>query len=179
MAGEKKGTEGDKLESPTPDKFAAEQVAGITGGTGAGDTKKELKEDQVVAPQDDLVSVLKRCQELGLTVSIGTGKQLVLSDDENYDDIPEPEPEKNEPKFRIRIDEQDNSDNNSDVFVAVNGMPYLIKRGFDVVVPKSVVGVLDDAVITTVTKDPKGGDDVVRHIKRFAMRILEEVKSDG
>ncbi|MBZ0158398.1 MAG: hypothetical protein K8I29_19545 [Alphaproteobacteria bacterium] len=75
-------------------------------------------------------------------------------------------------KYRIIIDEQDNTDKNNDVFVTDGrGTPYLIKRGHEVVVPEGVVNVLKEAVYTLIEKN-ENGEEVRRDIPRFALRVL-------
>lgn len=62
-----------------------------------------------------------------------------------------------EPKERraiIVIDQEANKPNYE--FVGVNGKGYQIKRGEEVEVPASVVGVLDNAIATRPTTDGSG-----------------------
>lgn len=48
-----------------------------------------------------------------------------------------------EPKVKIRLHKDKN--NKEDVFVAINGMGYLIKRGETVEVPESIAAIIDQS----------------------------------
>lgn len=77
-------------------------------------------------------------------------------------------------KYRIVIDEQDNSDKNQDVFVTDGkNTPYLIKRGHEVVVPEGVVNVLKESVYKIVSEDGFG-NKTEKSVNRFALRVLGE-----
>lgn len=53
---------------------------------------------------------------------------------------------------KIKINIPATESEKDDVFVQINGYAFLIKRGVDVEVPESVVGVLEDAKIMTYTQ---------------------------
>ena len=78
-------------------------------------------------------------------------------------------------KYRIIIDEQDNTDKNQSVFATDgSGKPYLIPRGIEVVVPVGVVNVIKESVYT-ITSTDENGNKAERYVKRHAMRDLGEV----
>lgn len=78
-------------------------------------------------------------------------------------------------KYRITVHEQDNTDDKNQVFVSVNGYPYLIRRGEEVEVPEGVLNVLREAVIGKISKD-KDGNEVIKSVNRFAYTVHGEVK---
>ena len=91
---------------------------------------------------------------------------------------PELEPEikapKAEKKFRISVSNQDGVENTPFVKVCVNGTMYAIPRETEVVVPESVIEVLNNAVTTRFIQE--GRDVVARSAKRFPFSILGEAK---
>lgn len=76
-----------------------------------------------------------------------------------------------EERVRIIIERQEGSDGTMDVPVAVNGRVYLIKRGYPVEVPKSVVEVLQHAVVSKLIKND-AGEEVMLDMPRFVWRYL-------
>jgi len=103
---------------------------------------------------------------------------------EGTDREPEPEPElepepkikapKAEKKFRISISNQDGIENTPFIKVGVNDTMYAIPRETEVVVPASVIEVLNNAVTTRFVQE--GRELVARSAKRFPFSILGEVK---
>ena len=91
---------------------------------------------------------------------------------------PEPEPKieapKAEKKFRISVSNQDGVENTPFVKVCVNGTMYAIPRETEVVVPESVIEVLNNAVTTRFIQE--GREVVARSAKRFPFSILGEAK---
>lgn len=69
------------------------------------------------------------------------------------------------PKVRIRIHKTGDKNEQKQVYVGVNGVGYLIKRGEDVDVPEPVMRVLEDAVQTVYDYD----DDQGMLVKRDAL----------
>lgn len=78
--------------------------------------------------------------------------------------------------YRIIIDQQDNTDRNNDAFVTdpSNGVPYNIKRGFEVDVPEGVVNNLRESVMERLEYD-ENGEEKWRRIPRYAMRVIKEL----
>jgi hypothetical protein len=69
------------------------------------------------------------------------------------------------PKVLIRIHKTGDKNEQKQVYVGVNGIGYLIKRGEDVLVPEPVMRVLEDAVQTVYDYD----DDAGALVKRDAL----------
>lgn len=79
---------------------------------------------------------------------------------------------KAQPKYRLVIYQQEGPEGKEPVFVGVNGYGYMIRRGEEVIVPRGVVSVLEEAVEIQVTKNDKTGDDVETPIKRFSFHAV-------
>jgi len=75
--------------------------------------------------------------------------------------------------YLIVIDEQVGVDGTDTVFVSVNGHAYQIARGYEVVVPGTVVKVLEDAVYTKY-KYQEDGSIKEYKVPRINFRILRE-----
>lgn len=69
------------------------------------------------------------------------------------------------PKVKIRIHKTGDKNEQKQVYVGVNGVGYLIKRGEDVLVPEPVMRVLEDAVQSVYDYD----DDKGMLVKREAL----------
>ncbi len=82
------------------------------------------------------------------------------------------------PKCRIVIHRQEGVIGQADVFIGINGYPYQIRRGDEVEVPKALLGILRDAIITTIEKD-KDGNEVIRNVPRFAFTVIKEDVNPG
>ena len=96
----------------------------------------------------------------------------VMDMPEEGDDVSIVEPEDiQESRFRIVIDEQETADNNADVFIGVNGNTWSIKRGYEVTVPESVVKNIQSCIYELTEKDEQGNDRI-RRIPRFALRVI-------
>jgi CRISPR/Cas system-associated exonuclease Cas4 (RecB family) len=91
------------------------------------------------------------------------------------------EPEQEAPKksakarmYTIFVDEEENELNF--IKVAVNGVPYQIQRGVDVIVPESVVEVLRNAIAERLvqTTNPVTGliDSKIQNYSRIPWRIV-------
>lgn len=145
-------------------------------------TKDELNKKK----EPELASI---AEELGLQlIAENTNKAAYIKeilqayeDDSTVEIVPDVDPrevieETAEPekKFRISISNQDGVEATPFVKVGVNGQMYAIPRETEVVVPASVVEVLNNAVITRFVQE--GRDLVERSAKRFPFTVLGEVK---
>lgn len=90
--------------------------------------------------------------------------------------MPAPKKSKQEPekKYRVIINTQEGFDGKDDVKLGVNGRVFLVKRGHEVELPESYLGVLKDAKITQISKDDEGNEQII-DIPRFSYNILGEV----
>jgi len=79
-----------------------------------------------------------------------------------------------EKKFRISISNQEGVEATAFVKVGVNGQMYAIPRETEVVVPASVVEVLNNAIVTRFVQE--GRELVARSARRFPFTILGEAK---
>ena len=79
-----------------------------------------------------------------------------------------------EKKFRITISNQDGVENTPFVKVGVNGQMFAIPRETEVVVPASVIDVLNNAVVTRFVQE--GRELVERKARRFPFTVLGEAK---
>ncbi|WP_319759562.1 hypothetical protein [Maridesulfovibrio sp.] len=83
----------------------------------------------------------------------------------------------NEKKVTIHIAEGEGADGKDDVFASVNAVPYQIKRGVDVQVPKSIYKVLRDAEYTSrEVYDEGDGNGVTyreRQVPRYNIRVVD------
>ena len=79
-----------------------------------------------------------------------------------------------EKKFRISVANQEGVENTPFVKVGVNGQMYAIPRETEVIVPESVVEVLNNAVVTRFVQN--GRDLVEQKARRFPFSVLGEVK---
>lgn len=80
-------------------------------------------------------------------------------------------------RFKIVINEQENTDTqggNNDVFVSCNGIPFLIKRGREVVIPEGHLNVLKESRPISIKKN-EDEELVLREYPRFALQIIGEV----
>jgi hypothetical protein len=81
----------------------------------------------------------------------------------------------NKPKgkrVRIVIEESDDENSSSDVFVSVNGYGYQIRRGIPIEVPEEVVGVLNHAVTTKMVQNMETYEMTYRDVSRYNFKIL-------
>ena len=85
-------------------------------------------------------------------------------------------------RWAIIIEEGQNENDMSEVHVGVNGRAYQIKRGEVAEVPREVISVLNDAVVSkTVASTVEIGGlqfttgHTVRHSRRFPFRVLGKV----
>lgn len=85
----------------------------------------------------------------------------------------EPKPRKKPGKVRIIIDESQNRDDPSHVFMSHNGRSIQIKRGVEVDVDREYVGILNDAVQTIHYHDPQTKQNFTRSALRFPYRVIE------
>lgn len=70
-------------------------------------------------------------------------------------------------RIKVRFHNQEGVPGGTDdIFVGVNGRGYQIQREKDVELPKSVLHVIDNAVITKTERDADG-NEVNRDIQRF------------
>lgn len=81
-----------------------------------------------------------------------------------------------EKMFKIIINTQDGHEGKDDVKIGVNGKVYQIKRGFEVVIPESVLNVIRESKYTITSRDDNGNEDV-RDIPRFSYTYLGEAKA--
>ncbi|MFW5489141.1 MAG: hypothetical protein ACNI3A_12130 [Desulfovibrio sp.] len=74
-------------------------------------------------------------------------------------------------RVKVRFHAQEGGAGNDDIFVSVNGRAYLIQRERDVMLPREVLEVVENAEQTIF--EPSGGGVRARHVKRFAYTVLE------
>lgn len=79
---------------------------------------------------------------------------------------------KKEKRVKIQIEKQDSIDGMDDVKVGVNGTAYIIQRGVPVEVPESVIGVLQNSVVTKLVRNPESGDDILTDMPRILWRYV-------
>jgi len=83
---------------------------------------------------------------------------------------------RNAKKVRVIMHNQEGSDGNQPVFVAVNGMGYSIPREVPVIIPEPVLKALEDAVETKYFREEKDGQFFgpiqERHVRRFPFSVL-------
>lgn len=75
-------------------------------------------------------------------------------------------------KAIIMLHNQDVAGGNRPQFVAVGDHSYWIPREKEVIVPKSILGVLNDAVMTVPRKD-ENGNEIKVNMKRFPYTVIE------
>lgn len=73
-------------------------------------------------------------------------------------------------RVAITIFEQDGDGGDQPVPVGVNGRVYVIKRGVRVMVPRAVVNVLNDAVVTQM-EHTGSGEHKERQYRRFSLQV--------
>lgn len=73
-------------------------------------------------------------------------------------------------KFKVTIHSGEDKGDKGDVFLAHNFNSVLIQRDKEVVIDERFVGVLNDSVIHTITKDEEGVERPAR-IPRFSCTI--------
>lgn len=74
-------------------------------------------------------------------------------------------------RYRIILNEQENTDNPSQQFVSCNGVSWLIKRGVEVVVPEGILNVIKGCVYSRSTQSPDG-DIESKKVNRFSYSVL-------
>lgn len=79
-----------------------------------------------------------------------------------------------EKRFRLIISENKDSTEGNTVSIGVNGKPYRIRRGVEVVVPESVITVLRESNVSKEEKE--NGAVVTRVYPRFPYSVLGEVR---
>ncbi|WP_432736475.1 hypothetical protein [Maridesulfovibrio sp. FT414] len=81
----------------------------------------------------------------------------------------------NEEKVTINIAEGEGGEGKDDVFVSVQAVPYQIKRGVDVAVPRSVYKVLRDSAYNAheIMNTGDGVEYSTRMVPRFNIRVLD------
>lgn len=79
-----------------------------------------------------------------------------------------------EKRFRISVSNQEGVENTAFVKVGVNGQMYTIPRETEVIVPASVVEVLNNAIVTRFIQE--GRNLVEQKARRFPFSVLGEVK---
>ena len=145
-------------------------------------TKEELNKKK----EPELAAI---AEELGLQlVAENTAKATYIKeilqaqeDDAAVEIVPDVDPREPieevvvpEKKFRISISNQEGVESTPFVKVGVNGQMYAIPRETEVVVPASVVEVLNNAIVTRFVQE--GRDLVERRAKRFPFTVLGEAK---
>jgi len=85
-----------------------------------------------------------------------------------------PATEAKEKRFRIIMSNQEGVEQTAFVKVQVNGVMYALPREVEVSVPESVIGVLNNAIVTRYTQV---GDELIEQkARRFPFQIISEVK---
>jgi hypothetical protein len=79
---------------------------------------------------------------------------------------------KGEKKVKLLIEEQEGDEHTPRVFLSVNGYPYSIRRGSIVEVPESVIGVLDNAIVTKMFQNVDTGEITYKDVSRFNYKIV-------
>ncbi len=72
-------------------------------------------------------------------------------------------------RVKVRFHAQEGGAGNDDIFVSVNGRAYLIQREHDVLLPRAVLEVVENAEQTIF--EPSGGGVRARRVKRFAYTV--------
>jgi len=67
---------------------------------------------------------------------------------------------------KVKVIFHNTKDDSGDVYVALNGVGYLVQREQEVEVPADVLGVIDLAVETQHSRGAKG-EEIVKDIKRY------------
>lgn len=74
-------------------------------------------------------------------------------------------------KYKMMLNEQENTDDPRQQFISCNGVAWLIKRGVEVIVPEGIRNVIKEAVYLRGTQDTEG-NTVVKKVNRFSYSEL-------
>lgn len=124
--------------------------------------------------KDELIAQAKETYSVDLSKSMARDDMIQKIEKLAVDSVPlqvhvERTANTVEPMYELMIHEQEGDHGNDDVAVSVNGRAYVIKRGHKVVVPESILHVLNNAVQTVFTRDA-GGNLVERSFNRFSFQ---------
>lgn len=76
-------------------------------------------------------------------------------------------------RYRIILNEQENTDNPKQQLIGCNGVAWLIRRGTEAVVPEGILNVIKECVYTRPIQDAEGNIENKR-VNRFSYSILGE-----
>ena len=74
-------------------------------------------------------------------------------------------------RYRVILNEQENTDDPQQQFISCNGVAWILKRGAEAIVPEGILNVIKECVYTRQTQNAEGEVESKR-VNRFSFTVL-------